>query len=249
MTDLQTALASGNLVVLLWTAGTLGFIHTILGPDHYIPFIMMSKAQNWSRKKTAFITFLCGLGHVGSSLMIGAFLAWLGMAASDWGDSRFAFWQDFRGSLSAWLLIGVGVAFTIWGVKNALRGKTHSHAHLHNNKSEHTHEHNHKTEHMHAHTNSVSKLTPWILFTIFIFGPCESLIPLMLSSWSVAGITGITMVSLVFGVTTIITIMATVAILMAGIQKIPIGKLDRWSTALAGISLVACGAAIQFLGL
>ena len=249
MSDLQTALASGNLLVLLWTAGTLGVIHTILGPDHYIPFIMMSKTQNWSKRKTAFITFLCGLGHVSSSIIIGIFLAWVGMAAADWGDSRFAFWQDFRGSLSAWLLIGVGVAFTIWGVKNALRGKTHSHAHLHENSSEHSHEHDHKSEHAHTHKSKVSKLTPWILFTIFIFGPCESLVPLMLSAWSVSGTVGITLVSLVFGITTIVTIMGTVMILMAGINKIPIGKLDRWSTALAGISLIGCGAAIQFLGL
>ncbi len=249
MTDLQTALESGNLIVLLWTAGTLGIIHTILGPDHYVPFIMMSKAQNWSRRKTAFITFLCGLGHVGSSLIIGIFLAWLGMATADWADSRFAFWQGVRGSLSAWLLIGVGAAFMIWGLKKGWRGETHSHAHFHGNSLEHTHEHDHNDEYMHIHENKVSQMTPWILFTIFIFGPCESLIPLILSAWSVSGGIGITLVSLVFGAATIITIMGTVAVLMAGIKKIPLGKLDRWSTALAGFSLVACGAAIQWLGL
>lgn len=248
MTDLQTALQSGNLVVLLWTAGTLGFIHTILGPDHYVPFVMMSKAQSWSQKKTAWITFLCAIGHVTSSLIIGIILAYLGMATTDWFDSRFAFWQEIRGSLSAWLLIGVGIAFTIWGVKNALRGKTHTHLHLHNGK-EHTHEHTHHDNHMHVHTSTASKMTPWILFTIFIFGPCESLIPLMLSAWSISGMTGLTLVSLVFGIVTIITIMATVFTLMAGIKHIPLGKLDKWSTTLAGISLIACGAAIQWLGL
>lgn len=249
MSDLSLALESGNLVVLLWTAGTLGFLHTILGPDHYIPFVMMSKAQNWSRRKTAFITFLCGLGHVGSSIIIGILLVWLGMAAAEWGDSRFAFWQDVRGSFTAWLLMGVGVAFTIWGIKKAYRGQTHSHSHIHENSTEHTHEHDHNDDHMHPHTNKVSLLTPWVLFTIFVFGPCESIIPLMLSAWSTSGIIGVTLVSSIFAITTIITIMGTVAILMAGIKSIPLGKLNRWSTALAGISLVACGAAIQFLGL
>ncbi len=249
MTDLQTALASGNLIVLLWTAGTLGFLHTILGPDHYIPFIMMSKAQNWSKRKTALITFLCAVGHVVSSVIIGILLAWVGMAATDWAGSEFAFWHGIRGNLSAWLLIGVGFAFMVWGIKNALRGKTHSHVHIHDDSVKHSHEHDHKSEHMHVHKSSVSTITPWILFTIFIFGPCESLIPLMLSAWSISGYTGITLVSLIFGVTTVITIMATVSVLMMGINKIPLGNLNRWSTALAGFSLIACGSAIQFLGL
>ncbi len=50
--------------VLLWTAASLGLLHTLLGPDHYLPFAMMARAGRWSRAKTAFITLACGLGHV-----------------------------------------------------------------------------------------------------------------------------------------------------------------------------------------
>ena len=74
-------------------------------------------------------------------------------------------------------------------------------------------------------------------------------IPLILSAWSVAGVTGVTLVSTVFGLTTILTILGAVALLMAGIDRVPLGQMDRWSTALAGLSLVACGGAIQWLGL
>ncbi len=57
--------------VLYLTAASIGFFHTLLGPDHYIPFIVISKARKWSMWKTNLITFLCGIGHVGSSILIG----------------------------------------------------------------------------------------------------------------------------------------------------------------------------------
>ncbi len=249
MADLNIALSSGNLLILLGTAFSLGLLHTVLGPDHYLPFVMMARAQGWSRRKTAIVTFFCGCGHVLSSVVIGAFLAWAGMAATEWAGSRWAFWHDVRGNLSAWLLIGVGVAFIVWGIVRAFRGATHSHAHLHSDTTEHIHEHSHQHSHAHVHTDKTSSITPWVLFIIFIFGPCESLIPLMLSAWSISGIGGVALVSIVFGLTTVITIMGAVALLMVGINRLPLDSLDRWSTSLAGLSLVACGAAIQWLGL
>ena len=249
MTGLDKALESGNLSVLLWTAAVLGFLHTVLGPDHYVPFVMMAKAQKWSRLKTVVVTSLCGLGHVGSSVAIGAMLAAAGMAFSEWKGSEWAAWHNTRGSLAAWLLIGVGVAFFIWGVIRALRGHTHTHPHVHEAEMVHVHQHDHTGEHMHVGESKVKSLTPWVLFAIFIFGPCESLIPLMLASWAVAGIGGTVLVAGTFSVVTILTILGMVGVLMLGISRIPMAKLDRWSTALAGMSLVFCGAAIQWLGL
>ncbi|MBC8491825.1 MAG: hypothetical protein H8D42_04625 [Candidatus Marinimicrobia bacterium] len=52
-----------ELVVLMITAASIGFLHTLFGPDHYVPFVVMSKAQKWSLVKTGWITLLCGLDH------------------------------------------------------------------------------------------------------------------------------------------------------------------------------------------
>jgi len=57
--------------ILLMTAASVGFLHTILGPDHYLPFIMIGKARDWTLKKTLWLTFLCGVGHILSSVVIG----------------------------------------------------------------------------------------------------------------------------------------------------------------------------------
>ena len=57
-----------QILVLAGATASIGFIHTALGPDHYIPFIALSKSQNWSKLKTVWVTALSGLGHVGSSI-------------------------------------------------------------------------------------------------------------------------------------------------------------------------------------
>ena len=71
---------SPELNILILTAVSIGFIHTLIGPDHYLPFIMMSKARGWSIGKTIWITLACGIGHVFSSVVIGVLGIGLGLA-------------------------------------------------------------------------------------------------------------------------------------------------------------------------
>jgi hypothetical protein len=46
--------------LFLGAAAILGLVHTILGPNHYSPFIAMAKARNWSNRRTMWITLLKG---------------------------------------------------------------------------------------------------------------------------------------------------------------------------------------------
>lgn len=245
----EAAYQSNSLPLLLWTAMVLGFLHTILGPDHYVPFVLMSKSENWSRSKTMWIVILSGLGHVGSSVVVGLILVGAGMAASGWPESTWEVFQEKRGNLSAWLLIGFGVALLIWGVIQAFRSQRHIHTHAHEDGSIHIHEHAHSRAHMHVHDSKIKRLTPWVLFTIFIFGPCESLVPLMLAAWATAGLTGMVLVTSTFSLVTVATILGTVVILMKPISRLQLGNLDRWSSAIAGSSLVLCGTLILGFGL
>ena len=41
-----------DIGLLLLTAASIGFIHTLLGPDHYLPFVAMSAARGWSSRRT-----------------------------------------------------------------------------------------------------------------------------------------------------------------------------------------------------
>ncbi len=116
MTDLKAALESGDITILVWVALALGFLHTILGPDHYVPFVV------WS---------------------------------------------------------------------------------------------------------------------------CESLIPVMLAAWAIAGFAGSVLNAVCFSAITVVTIVATVWVLQQGVARISLGKNRQTRTTLAGVSLVLCGAAIQ----
>ena len=66
--------------ILCITAGSVALVHTLLGPDHYLPFIAMSRAGRWSLRRTLLVTLACGLGHVLSSVAVGAVGVTLGIS-------------------------------------------------------------------------------------------------------------------------------------------------------------------------
>jgi sulfite exporter TauE/SafE len=231
---------SVELISLISAATAIGFFHTLLGPDHYIPFIVMSKARNWPIGKTGLITFLCGLGHVASSVVLGA----VGIAAGI-ALKHLEITESIRGEIAGWLLLAFGIVYFVWGVRRAIRNKPHTHVHVHADGNSHEHEHTHHTDHLHAHAAKKSSLTPWILFTIFVFGPCEPLIPLLMypaateSAWSVFLVAG------AFSFVTIGTMMTVVLLASRGLALLPMQRLERYSHALAGAAIAICGIAIK----
>jgi nickel/cobalt exporter len=237
---------NNEILVLAGTAATIGFVHTLLGPDHYLPFIVIGRARRWALPKTLFISFLCGLGHVLSSVIIGFAGIALGIAIF-----RIEGIESFRGSLAAWLLIGFGLAYFVWGLHRGIKNKPHSHLHLHTDNVEHEHSHDHKrADHSHIHVEKTkSTLTPWILFTIFVFGPCEPLIPLLMYPAANHNMGGVVFVTLAFGVTTILTMLVVIAAASWGVRFIRLGFLERYVHAIAGAMISISGISVQFLGL
>lgn len=233
-----------ELTVLSATAASIGFLHTLLGPDHYMPFVAMSRAQKWSGLKTTWITFLCGLAHVLSSFVLGFLGIILGI-----GAGKLQIIESVRGNIAAWGLIAFGLIYFVWGLRAAVRGKAHSHWHAHADGTTHSHDHTHSREHVHVHPEEKTTLTPWILFTIFVFGPCEALIPILMYPAAKHNILGTLWVGGIFGVTTILTMLALVLIASRISVHVPVRDLNRFSHAFAGIAIFFCGAAIQFLGL
>jgi hypothetical protein len=108
----------------------------------------------------------------------------------------------------------------------------------------------HAKEHTHVHDETGNPaMTPWILFTIFVFGPCEPLIPILMYPAAQEHILNVVLVSLVFSIATIGTMLSTVLCSLAGFHVFPAGRFERHAHALAGVSILFCGIAIQFLGM
>jgi sulfite exporter TauE/SafE len=257
-----------DLTLLVLTAASVGAIHTLLGPDHYLPFIALSKSRDWSTRHTIVITSACGVGHVLSSIVIGA----VGIAAGAAVD-RLVRIESWRGDLAAWLLLGFGLAYLAWGLKRALRGETHTHAHVHADGTIHAHSHDHRlAPHLHLHaparTSSAGErttftpagagaartaalATPWTLFIIFVFGPCEPLIPVLMYPAAHADWVAVSAVCAAFSAATIGTMLAVVLTVRRGLDVLGARArgMERWTHAIAGATLSACAAAIIFLGL
>jgi nickel/cobalt transporter (NicO) family protein len=235
---------STEAIILIGTAASIGFIHTLLGPDHYLPFIVLAKARNWTITRTVLITFCCGLGHVLSSIILGFIGVALGIALF-----KLEAIEAFRGDIAAWLLIIFGFTYFVWGIYRAIRRKSHKHVHIHENAEAHNHIHSHLGEHIHLHNSKFGGTTPWVLFIIFVFGPCEPLIPLIMYPAARNNMTSVAIVALVFGITTIATMLSIVVALSFGLSRIPLRGLERYSHALAGLAILLSGGAIKFLGL
>src|SRR4030095_10917377 len=85
---------------LLLAAAGIAFLHTILGPDHYLPFLMLARARRWSTSRTLDIAIACGLGRA---------------------VARMEHTEGTRGVWAAWGLVVFGAAYALWGTRRALR--------------------------------------------------------------------------------------------------------------------------------
>lgn len=236
---------TNEFTLLLLTAVSIAFLHTLAGPDHYLPFIMISKARNWSLAKTSWFTVLCGLGHVGSSIIVGLVGIALGMAVS-----KLELFESVRGSIIAWLFAAFGLVYLVWGIYRILRNKPHVHKHYHSDGEEHLHEHNHHSEHLHVHEEKGKvNITPWILFTIFVFGPCEPLIPIVMYPAAKHNYTELIVVTAAFSLITILTMLTVVLVASYGIKLLPMKTLEKYSHVMAGGTILLCGLGMVFLGL
>lgn len=100
---------------LLLAACGAGVLHTLAGPDHYLPLIATARAASWSERRALTTTVACGLLHCGSAfaLLVVGMLCSVGVAALAPGESM-------RANLAASLMIALGIAVLV----TALRPRT-----------------------------------------------------------------------------------------------------------------------------
>jgi nickel/cobalt exporter len=236
---------SDEWILLCATTAGVAFAHTLLGPDHYLPFIGMARAGQWSRAKTLRITALCGLGHVTASLLLGSIGVALGLSLA-----TFDALDSLRGSIAAWGLIVFGLLYAAWGLRQARRGRQHRHWHAHADGSVHTHGHGHADEHVHYHERSrMGAMSGWTLFAVFILGPCEPLIPLLLVPAATGSIAGILLLVAVFTAVTLAAMLGIVWLATAGSDRLASLPGRRFGHAFAGVLVFLCGVSMEFAGL
>lgn len=219
----QVELAANATLSAIWLAAFLtAVLHTIMGPDHYLPFVAIAKSRGYSLKKTLFWTFVCGVGHIASALLIALIFIYF----SHWlSKESFAWIEDNRGDIAAYALIGLGAAYLLWALR-------------------HRWQHRKRTEHSHLPAPGGKKsITVWVLFIIFVLGPCEALLPILTAS-SVLGVSAVISSTIIFSVATIATMMLAVTLGILGINALRFNRLEAYAHEIAGGTIMACGVAI-----
>ncbi|MBB5638427.1 sulfite exporter TauE/SafE [Pedobacter cryoconitis] len=230
---------TSTLIALAFTAITISFFHTASGPDHYLPFIVLSRSRKWSMMKTVFLTITCGLGHVLSSVILGLAGLFLG-----WQLNKVSWLQDVRGNVSSWALLAFGVIYLIYGLRQAFLNKPHKHFDV---MEEEVYVYTHKHGEIVMPGNKV-KVTPLVLFAIFVMGPSEPLIPLLFYSGTKRSVPEVVVLISVFTISTVLTMLGMVLLGVYGYSFFKTDKLERYVHAIGGAVVTICGIGMVFLG-
>ena len=94
------------------TGFAVAFLHAAL-PTHWLPFVLVGRAQKWSTGRTLGVTLLAGLGHVGLTIALGLGLVVAGLAL-----------EPKLGGFFHWVVGGLMVAVGLFYI---VRGR-HNHA-------------------------------------------------------------------------------------------------------------------------
>jgi sulfite exporter TauE/SafE len=227
------------MTALILSAITISFLHTISGPDHYLPFIVLSRSHKWSMYKTVALTVVCGLGHIFSSVVIG-----LTGIALGWQLAKLTWFQDIRGDISSWALLLFGLLYLVWGIWKAYSNKPHKHFDV-DDDSVYVYEHRHGNP---EYPQQRVKVTPLVLLAIFIMGPSEPLVPLLFYSGTSNSIPEIGIVIAVFAIATVLTMLSMVLLGLYGFSFFQTSRLERYMHAISGAVVTVCAAGMVFFG-
>lgn len=208
------------MISFLSMSVTAAIIHTLLGLDHYLPFVVLSKVRGWSYRKTLRITFACGLGHILSAVILGYFTLQMGFSLE-----KLNLIESVQSYLFGWALLIFGLVYLTWGLCLTFR------------------------KNIDITSSEQTGLLPWVLFIIFILGPCEPLIPIIMYPALRQDTPLVFWATGLFGAATIAAMLAVVTVSYGGLNMLAFRRWGRFSHAVAGMVIALCGVGVRFLGL
>jgi ABC-type nickel/cobalt efflux system permease component RcnA len=231
------------LATLALTGFGVAFFHAAI-PTHWLPFVLTSRVQGWSRAKTIAVTALAGTGHVVVTAALGLAITVFGAAVSD--------------TIGEWFPRIAGGALLLFGLYYLFRqvtGKGHVHFHYpHEHLHEHGHdEHQHDHEHGHEHEQeqeqedqarpTSDRAAILSLLAFLTFSPCEGFVPFYVSGIRY-GWAGFAVLTAVLSIATVAGMVLFTSLTLAGLGKVKLGVLEKYESALMGVLLCVIGVLI-----
>ena len=247
--------------LLVATVAAVGILHTVV-PDHWAPIALLARQHGWPRKTAAKTAAIAGVGHTLSTLAI-AIVVWI---------AGIALAQRFGNALTIASSAAL-VAFGAWIAVSSLRELRSEHGHAHfghthwhrHGAGVHRHWHEHHAEDWHAVDGSLalaaqpdaqaapqhehehapaSRRTALLL--ILGSSPMVEGIPAFFAA-AKYGAVQLAIMSAVFAVTTIGTYVALVLLSGSGLERISLGRFERYGEVLSGLFVALVGVVFFFV--
>ena len=197
-----------NQSLFLALIGVAG-IHALL-PTHWLSFVLVARAQRWSRRRMLKIVLISGLGHVATTTLVG-------LAAAALGKAVHHYVERLDTPLPALILIAFGLYYFVMG----WRREGHRHC-----------SHDHSEDPIQA-----DRVAAGALFLEMTLSPCETLIPIFFASGSLSWAT-LLLMALIMSLITILAMGVLSFVGYTGYQKLTFPWLEHNERLVLGVLLV-----------
>jgi len=203
--------AVGSTIFLALIAVTA--VHALM-PTHWLSFVLVARAQRWSRAKMIEVVLLSGLGHVTTTTLVG-------LAAAALGKELHLRSEKLGTPLPALILLAFGLYYLVVG----WRREGHRHC-----------AHDHSEDPIMA-----DKVAAWALFLEMTLSPCETLVPIFFASGSLPWGTLVAM-AIIMSLATVGAMCALAFVGYTGYQKLTFPWLEHNERLILGLIMILLGA-------
>jgi nickel/cobalt exporter len=212
------------LATLAITGFGVAFFHAAI-PTHWLPFVLTSRVQRWSRAKTILITAFAGTGHVLATAFLGFWIAWFGTALNK--------------SIGDWFPRVAGAALILFGIYYIVR-QLGGHGHVHfPYPHEHLHEgHDVLPENPRSRTSDRAAITSLLAF--LTLSPCEGFLPFYVSGIRY-GLRGFAILTAILSLGTVLGMLLFTTLTLVGLSRIKLALLEKYESLIMGTLLCTVG--------
>ncbi len=210
-------LGSAGIVVVVAGSAMVGAVHALL-PDHWIPFVLLSRARRWDLRRSLAAAAAGGLAHLVSTAALGLLVALLGAEAL----KRVGPAAEFAG---AGILAVFGLLLSLRGLRSARSGRGHVHGHAS------------------GHAGTRGHLLQGALLGA---RPCAEAIPVFLAA-AAYGLTSSILAILAWVIATLGVMIGIVWLSLLGLRTVKLDFLEKYGEVAAGLLILLMGLAAAVL--
>jgi hypothetical protein len=201
------------LISLLGGGFVAAFLHAAL-PTHWLPFVLVGRAQRWSLARVMTVVVTAGLAHIASTAIVGSLIVAAGLALNAWIGGLLP-------HLSAALLFIFGAFYLARASLQKPVTATGPEAEV-------------------PEPAVSDRAAFWGLVLMMAVTPGEVLLPIYLSS-ATEGVMALVLLTLSFAAGTVLGMTLLAALASAGYSILRLERWARYEGAILGVALILIG--------